>query len=78
MYLVVTPIGDDRYRLEMQYDLDHKTTVEGRDSAQGIAFVRAGEALLLTRSAGSDTGLKYLAGKSECLKVKDGEGYCRD
>jgi hypothetical protein len=26
---------------------------------------------------GDATGLKYLAGKTDCLTVKSGEGYCR-
>ena len=27
---------------------------------------------------GDATGLKYLAGKKDCLTVEPGEGYCRD
>ncbi len=78
MYLVISPTTAERYSLEMQYDLDHKVTVEGRDSEHGIKFTRDGETLSLYRASGNETGLKYLAGKMQCLMVKNGEGYCRD
>ena len=77
MYLVVTSAGADRYSLEMQYDLDHKQTANGRETPTGIAFERDGKSLLLKPSDGKATGLKYLAGKKDCLTVALGEGYCR-
>jgi hypothetical protein len=27
---------------------------------------------------GDETGMKWLAGKTDCLTVKPGEGYCLD
>ena len=57
---------------------DTKGTYDGEDSEHGIRFKRGGEDLSLHRGNGDDTGLKYLAGKKECLIVKEGEGYCRD
>lgn len=77
MYLVVTPTGPGRYALEMQYDLDHKGRYAGRASGNGIAFVRDGKTLTLVPSDGAATGLKYLDGKTDCLTVAPGEGYCR-
>lgn len=78
MYLVVSPgTAPGRYALEMQYDLDHKVTVEGRATDDGIAFDRGGKTLTLKPSDGTATGLKYLAGKTDCLTVASGEGYCR-
>lgn len=72
----------DSFRLTMQWNLDDKGVFAGRGqndpSAPGIAFTRNGEQLLLRRSDGDATGLKWLAGKKECLTVKPGEGYCRD
>jgi hypothetical protein len=62
----------------MQSDLDTKGTYDGQDSEHGIKFKRGGEELSLRRGNGDETGLKWLAGKKECLVVKDGEGYCRD
>jgi hypothetical protein len=78
MYATITTAEPGKYKLEMQSDLDTKGTYDGVDSEHGIKFKRGAEELSLTRASGDETGLKYLAGKKECLKVKDGEGYCRD
>lgn len=78
-YLVVSK-GDapGRYRLEMQYTLDDKGSFDGTATGAGIAFTRPDGPQLLRASDGDATGLKYLAGKKDCLTVKQGEGYCRD
>ncbi|HMO75917.1 MAG TPA: hypothetical protein PKD48_11305 [Sphingopyxis sp.] len=78
MYVVVTTAAPGKYRLEMQSDLDTKGTYDGADGEHGIRFTRGGEQLTLRRGNGDETGLKHLAGKQDCLVVKDGEGYCRD
>jgi hypothetical protein len=66
------------YRLAMQYSLDDKGTFDGKGTTQGIAFTRPDGDQLLRATDGEATGLKYLAGKKDCLTVKAGEGYCRD
>lgn len=78
MYLVVGK-GDapGRYTLEMQWDLDHKGSFAGTAQGDTIGFDRAGRRETLRPTAGAATGLKYLAEKTECLTVRDGEGYCR-
>ena len=78
MYVTITAAEPGKYKLEMQSDLDTKGAYDGTDSDGGIQFQRGGETLTLAASTGDATGLKYLAGKKDCLKVKDGEGYCRD
>lgn len=78
MYVTITPSEPGKYKLEMQSDLDTKGTYEGNDSEHGIKFKRGTEELSLRRGNGDETGLKYLAGKKECLIVKEGEGYCRN
>lgn len=78
MYATITPTDPGKYKLEMQSDLDTKGTYDGKDSEHGIKFKRGSEELSLRRGSGDETGLKYLAGKKECLIVKEGEGYCRD
>ncbi len=78
MYATITPTEPGKYRLEMQSDLDTKGSYDGEDSEHGITFKRGGQGLSLHRGSGDETGLKYLAGKKECLIVKPGEGYCRD
>lgn len=65
------------YTLTMQSDLDSLGTYDGTDAAEGIAFERDGKPLLLKAATGDETGLKYLAGKTDCLMVAQGEGYCR-
>ena len=78
MYVTITPAEPGKYKLEMQSDLDTKGTYDGADREHGIQFTRGGEDLTLHRVSGDETELKYLAGKTECLMVKPGEGYCRD
>jgi hypothetical protein len=78
MYATITTAAPGQYKLEMQSDLDTKGTYDGSDSEHGIKFKRGDEELSLRRGSGDETGLKYLAGKKECLIVKEGEGYCRD
>ena len=80
MYATITPGEPGKYKLEMQSGTDESTkgSYDGGDSEHGIKFKRGTEELSLRRGNGDETGLKYLAGKKECLIVKSGEGYCRD
>ena len=78
MYVTITPALDGKVSLEMQSDLDTKGSYEGTATADGISFKRGEETLLLKPASGDETGLKWLAGKKDCLMVKSGEGYCRD
>lgn len=78
MYVAITTAESGKYKLEMQSDLDTRGTYNGEDSEHGIKFKRGNDELTLRRGSGDETGLKYLAGKKECLIVKVGEGYCRD
>ena len=78
-YLVVSKgAAAGKYRLEMQYTLDAKGKFDGTATPEGIEFERPDGKQVLRASSGDATGLKWLAGKKDCLKVKDGEGYCRD
>lgn len=78
MYVNIKQTGEGKFSLEMQSDLDTKGTYEGVAEPDGITFKRSGETLTLRASDGDATGLKWLAGKKDCLTVKEGEGYCRD
>ena len=42
-----------------------------------IRFQRDGQAQAIRAGAGAETGLKWLDGKTNCLIIKDGEGFCR-
>jgi len=78
MYVVVASKPGGGVTLDMQWDLDHKGTFDGSVTAEGLRFMRDGVAETAVRTNGDATGLKYLAGKQDCLTVKSGEGYCRD
>lgn len=78
MVLNVSDPAQGEVKLDMQYDLDNKGQYAGTITPEGIRFQRNGETLLLRPSDGDATGLKWLAGKKDCLTVKPSEGYCRD
>jgi hypothetical protein len=78
MYLVVASKPDGGVTLDMQWDLDNKGTFDGSVTAEGLRFMRNGVAESAVHTDGEATGLKYLAGKQDCLTVKPGEGYCKD
>jgi len=67
-----------RYTLTMQWDLDNKGSFDGVAAGDTITFDRNGLRETLRPTDGAAAGLKYLAGKTDCLTVKPGEGYCRD
>ena len=78
MFLVVASKPGGGVSLEMQWDLDNTGTFDGSVTAEGLRFMRNGVAETAVPTNGDATGLKYLAGKQDCLTVKPGEGYCRD
>lgn len=79
MYLDIKPgTAPGDYRLAMQWSLDDKGEFDGVARGDTIEFQRGGVRETLRPTDGDATGLKYLAGKKNCLTVKVGEGYCRD
>lgn len=78
MYVDIKQTAEGKFSLEMQSGLDTKGTYEGSAEPDGITFKRGTETLTLKKSDGDATGMKWLAGKKDCLMVKTGEGYCRD
>ena len=64
------------YRITIR-NLDGPRTFEGMVSGNGISFTRDGIQESIHAGTGVDTGMKWLAEKSNCLIVKLGEGYCR-
>ena len=59
-------------------NLDGPRSFHGVAADGGIQFERDGTQENLRSGNGADTGMKWLAGKRDCLVVKPGEGYCRD
>ncbi len=78
LFAEIKPTTSAHYDLKIQSDLDTLGTYKGYDSEHGIKFEKDGKTQSLHRVSGNDTGLKYLAGKKECLMIKPGEGFCRD
>ena len=78
MYLEVAAKPGGGVRLDMQWDLDNQGVFDGSVTAEGLRFTRAGVDETAVHTDGDATGLRYLAGKQDCLTVKPGEGYCRD
>lgn len=72
--------GAGHYILVMRFGLDDKDSgiFDGKAVGDTIQFTRAGKVMTLRATDGEATGLKWLAGKKECLTVQDGEGYCQN
>ncbi len=69
-----------RYRITNTWSVDagDTGTFNGRASEDGIVFRRGETRVELVAGNGDATGLKWLAGKKDCLIVGPAEGYCRD
>lgn len=59
-------------------DLDAARTFPGSAAADRIEFRRDGATESIRATNGDATGMKWLVGKTNCLTIKPGEGYCRD
>ena len=68
---------DDSYTVTVM-NLDGARSFPGIVDAQGLSFERDGVRESVHASDGAGTGMKWLAEKTNCLKIKAGEGYCRD
>jgi len=58
--------------------LDGANSYRGTGDGETIRFVRDGAQETIRTASGDETGLKYLAGKKDCLMIKQAEGFCRD
>lgn len=67
------------YALIVKGDLDSDgDPFTGRMEGDMIRFTRNGVEETIRRTDGDATGLKWLAGKTDCATIKPGEGFCRD
>jgi hypothetical protein len=77
-FLRIEPAGTaDRYTLTIQ-DLDQACRFDGQADGERIRFERDGAEETIRAGDGDATGMKWLAGKRDCLVIAAGEGYCRD
>ncbi|TZG27415.1 hypothetical protein [Sphingomonas montanisoli] len=58
--------------------LDGTKSYEGTADGEVIRFTRDGRPESVRAATGDETGLKWLAGKQNCLMIQQGEGFCRD
>ena len=75
-WLEITRTGDT-YTVTVM-NLDGARSFPGIVDAQGLSFERDGVRETIHPSDGAGTGMKWLAEKTNCLRIKAGEGYCRD
>jgi len=69
--------GKGSYEITIM-DLDRARTFQAVTVEDHIEFQRDGTNESLKSSNGDETGMKWLAGKADCLTIKPGEGFCRD
>ena len=69
--------GNGNYEITIQ-NLDGPSTFRGSAAGNEIEFERNGVKESLHAANGDETGMKWLSEKSDCLRVRAGEGYCRD
>ena len=74
--LAVTPQGAG-YTVTV-VNLDGPRDFTGTAQGDGIVFTRDGQVFTIRKGTGDDTGMKWLAGKKDCIVVATGEGYCHD
>ncbi len=75
-WLDIAPRGAD-YHVTIS-NLDGPRDFDGKAADGGIRFTRDGQTFVIRPGNGDATGMKWLAGKKDCLVVAPGEGYCRD
>lgn len=69
--------GNGQYTVTVR-NLDGPRSFAGTAAGERVEFERDGVKESVRASNGAETGMKWLAEKSDCLTVRTGEGYCRD
>ncbi len=69
--------GAGKYQLTIQ-NLDGPRTFAATSVGEQLHFERDGVKETVRASDGAATGMKWLSEKKDCLRIKPGEGYCRD
>ncbi len=76
--LDIQPSGEAGHYLLSVTLLDGTKSYDGTAEGDMIRFTRDGRPESVRAATGNDTGLKWLAGKQNCLMIQQGEGFCRD
>lgn len=75
-FLDISGGANGSYRVTVQ-NLDGPRSFDATAGTDWLSFTRDGINETLRAGSGADTGMKWLADKTDCLVVKAGEGYCR-
>jgi hypothetical protein len=67
----------DRLHITIR-NLDGPRTFNAIADDSSITFMRDDLQETVRAGSGADTGMKWLAEKTDCLVIKYGEGYCRE
>lgn len=78
LVLDIQPTGDRGHYMLSVTLLDGTKSYEGVADGDMIRFTRNGRPESVRAATGDQTGLKWLAGKTNCLMIQQGEGFCRD
>jgi hypothetical protein len=70
-------VADGNYTVTIM-NLDAARSFAARAEGGALTFERDGVRESLRASDGAGTGMKWMAGKTTCLVVRPGEGFCRD
>jgi hypothetical protein len=78
MMLDIQPAGEHGHYMLSVTLLDGTKSYEGTAEGDMIRFTRNGRPESIRAATGQKTGLKWLADKTNCLIIQQGEGFCRD
>jgi hypothetical protein len=75
--MTIAPAGAGKFTVVIT-DLDRSKSSIAELKKDGLHMQRGGMAHVIVPGNGDATGMKWLAGKTNCLVVAAHEGYCRD
>lgn len=78
LVLDIQPAGEHGHYVLSVTLLDGTNSYDGTADGNVIRFTRNNRPESVRAATGDETGLKWLAGKQNCLMIQQGEGFCRD
>lgn len=78
LVLDIQPAGEHGHYVLSVTLLDGTNSYDGTADGDVIRFTRNGRPESVRAATGDQTGLKWLAGKQNCLMIQQGEGFCRE
>lgn len=78
LVLDIQPSGERGHYVLSVTLLDGTKSYDGVADGNVIRFTRNSRPESIRAATGDETGLKWLAGKQNCLMIQQGEGFCRE